>query len=243
MILFLTSSPTGPLDNSRQVEGLDTKNGFRERLARYWKPYSRCLMIAATPDAYDMNDEMGGFFAAALECSGFSASTVDVWDFRTEDISKAALHSYDVIFLGGGHVPTQNVFFRELKLRQKIKDFSGIVIGISAGTMNSADIVYAQPEMPGEATDPGYERFLRGLGLTKRNILPHYQMVRDWMLDGMRLYEDITYGDSQGNEFYALVDGSYLLAVDGKERIYGEAYLILDGRRYKICGEDEMVQL
>ncbi len=243
MILFLTSSPTGPLDNSRPVKGLDTKNHFRERLKRFWKEESKCLMIAATPDDYDMNDQMKAFFTDALTKSGFSVGGMDVWDYRTQDISKEALMIYDVIFLGGGHVPTQNRFFRQLQLRKKIKDFEGIVIGISAGTMNAADVVYAQPEMEGESVDPTYQRFVKGLGLTSRNILPHYQMVKDWMLDGERLYEDITYGDSYGHEFYCLTDGSYLMAMDGTERIYGEAYLILDGRRYKLCGEDEMVQL
>lgn len=243
MILFLTSSPTGPLDNSRPVEGLDEMNGFRERLGRYWKEYSNCLIISASPEDCDSNDEMQAFFADAFMKSGFSISTVDVWDVRTEDFSKETLFSYDVIILGGGHVPTQNAFFKAINLRRKIHGYHGIVMGISAGTMNSADMVYAQPEMPGEAIDPGYVRFFKGLGLTKRNILPHYQMVKDWELDGMRLYEDITYGDSHGNEFYVLEDGSYLLAVDGKERIYGNAYLIIDGKCHKICGEDEMVQL
>lgn len=243
MILFLTSSPTGPLDNSRPVVGLDKKNGFRERLGRYWKEYSRCLMISASPEQVAINDEMTAFFADALKKSGFSVSTVDVWDVRTKDFSRAALFSYDVIFLGGGHVPTQNAFFKAIQLRRKLHGYHGVVIGISAGTMNSADLVYAQPEMPGEALDSGYARFIKGLGLTKRNILPHYQMVKDWELDGMRLYEDITYGDSYGNEFYALEDGTYLLSVDGKERIYGSAYLIMDGKCHEICGEDEMVQL
>ena len=54
--------------------------------------------------------------------------------------------NYDVILLGGGHVPTQNKFFKEIRLREKIKDFDGIIIAISAGSMNSADIVYCQPE-------------------------------------------------------------------------------------------------
>lgn len=37
-------------------------------------------------------------------------------------------------------------FFKEIRLREKIKDFDGIIIAISAGSMNSADIVYCQPE-------------------------------------------------------------------------------------------------
>ena len=70
------------------------------------------------------------------------------------------LCAYDVIFLGGGHVPTQNAFFHRIGLREKIRNFDGIVIGISAGSMNSADVVYAQPELPGEAADESYQRFL-----------------------------------------------------------------------------------
>lgn len=30
--------------------------------------------------------------------------------------------------------------------------------------MNCADTVYAQPEEPGEAVDPDYQRFIPGLG-------------------------------------------------------------------------------
>ena len=50
MIVFLTSSPTGPLDNSRQVDGIDSKNYLIENFQKYWKPDSKCLYITATPD-------------------------------------------------------------------------------------------------------------------------------------------------------------------------------------------------
>ena len=115
------------------------------------------------------------------------------------------------------------------------------MIGISAGTMNSANIVYAQPELEGEAADPTYSRFLYGLGLTELNILPHYQMVKDYILDGMRLYEDITYADSYGHKFLALPDGSYVMSEDGRESVWGEAYLISDGRCTQICRDGECV--
>ena len=163
MILFLTSSPTGPLDGSRLVDGLDEKNRFVENLKKYWKQNARCLMVAASPEAYAANDEMTAFFKKAVEKSGLSVSDFELWDDRTEDMSKEILHSYDVIFLGGGHVPTQNRFFKKIGLREKMQSYDGIVIGISAGTMNSADTVYAQPELPGEATDPSYVRYLQGL--------------------------------------------------------------------------------
>lgn len=239
MILFLTSSPTGPLDGSRRVDGLDDMNCFLEKLRKYWVENARCLMITAFPDNDAANDEMQQFFSGTFEKCGFPVAVFDLWDGRTTDYSEEILKSYDVILLGGGHVPTQNAFFHKIGLREKIQDFSGVVIGISAGSMNSADIVYAQPEECGEAIDPNYVKFIKGLGLTKTNIIPHYQMVKDNYLDGMRLYEDITYGDSMGQRFLVLPDGSYLFAENGREIIYGEAYVIADGKIEKICEGDQ----
>ena len=231
MILFLTSSPTGPLDGSRPVEGLDQMNGFREAVARRWPDKARCLMITAFPEDDAANDEMRGFFERALRLSGLDVFSFDLWDRRTPVLSREEVRRYQVILLGGGHVPTQNAFFRRIGLREKIQDFPGIVIGISAGSMNAADIVYAQPEEPGESVDPAYQRFLPGLGLTKTQILPHYQMMKDRMLDGRRLFEDITYPDSWGRSFLALCDGSYLLCEEGQETVFGEAYRIENGVR------------
>lgn len=49
MIVFLTSSPTGPLDHSRAVDGLDDKNKFVENLRKYWKEEMKTLYITAMP--------------------------------------------------------------------------------------------------------------------------------------------------------------------------------------------------
>ena len=242
MVVFLTSSPTGPLDGSRHVDGLDKKNHFVEQLKKYWKIQSRCCIIAASPDSYDRNDEMCDFFRKAFLKDGLSIQCFDLIDQRYSNFTKDDLQKYDVIVLGGGHVPTQNQFFKNIHLKEKIKDFDGIIIGISAGNMNSADPVYCQPEEDGEAIDSNFQRWIEGLGLTKINILPHYQMVKDRYLDGMRLYEDITYQDSIGHPFITLVDGSYIL-IDLEETIYGESYLIVDGKIQMICHDNETIKV
>lgn len=243
MTIFLTSSPTGPLDHSRHVEGLDEKNCLIENLRACWESNARCLLIAANPSVHEMNEGMRAAFRNGAEMAGLSISAFDLWDDRTEDFSREKLHSYNVVFLGGGHVPTQNEFFRQIHLREHIRDFSGLVIGVSAGTMNSADTVYAQPELPGESLDPAYVRYPKGLGLTKTMILPHFQMIRKQELDGRRVIEDITFEDSFGKKFLALPDGSYLLIQDGRETVWGEAYEIADGRIRKICEEGEQWKL
>lgn len=241
MIVFLTSSPTGPLDGSRKVDGLDKKNQFVENLRKYWKENSRVCIIAASPDAYQQNDEMCEFFENVFFKEHFSMQCFHLIDRRYTELLNE-LQQYDVILLGGGHVPTQNHFFQDIALREKIEGFQGIIIGISAGSMNSADVVYCQPEEEGEAIDPHFQRWIKGLNLTKTNIIPHYQMVKDRYLDGMRLYEDITYDDSQGHEFLVLVDGSYVL-IDDKEYVYGESYVMSDGHIRLLCQENERKEL
>ncbi len=237
--IFLTSSPFGPLDNSRIVEGFDPMNRLPENLGRFWKKNARCLVISAFPSDIPACDEMQMSMEHSIRVNFPDISCLDIWDDRTEDYSAQMLSSYDTVFLGGGHVPTENKFFTEIKLRESLSGYDGLVIGISAGTMNAADEVYAQPELSGEAVDPEYKRFLRGLGLTGLNILPHYQMTKNFRLDGMRLFEDITYGDSYGRHFLALPDGSYCICEDGRQTIWGEAYEIADGTMRIICSNGE----
>lgn len=243
MKLFLTSSPSGPLDKPNDDRLLDESNGFVAYLRDLWKEDMKGIIISADPDNYDGNDEMCEFFYDCFENSGIPVDYFDCLDHRTFDISYKEMHDYDIIMLAGGHVPTQNAYFMELELKEKLQDYEGIIIGISAGTMNCADIVYAQPELPGESYDPEYERFIEGLGLTSIQVCPHYQMVKDMILDGRRLYEDITYPDSIDNYFIALVDGSYIVCDEEETRVFGQAYLIHDGNMETLCEEDESIQI
>ncbi|MDO4961983.1 MAG: Type 1 glutamine amidotransferase-like domain-containing protein [Eubacteriales bacterium] len=233
MTVFLTSSPTGSLDGEYQVEGFDESNGFRENLSKVWPDDARCLMIASDPDDFDGNDEMTDFFGYTAEVSGLGISRFDILDHRDTVYTKEDIQGYDVIFLAGGHVPTQNDFFKELELKRKLQGFDGVIIGISAGSMNSAEIVYAEPELDGETEDPDYRRFITGLGLTRKMLIPHYQMTKNNYLDGKRLFKDIVYPDSHGREFFAIPDGSYLMIDENGERFYGEHHLIADGKIFR----------
>ncbi len=109
--------------------------------------------------------------------------------------------------------------------------------------MNCAETVYAGPELPGEAVAPTYQRWISGLGVTKTNIFPHFEELRDEELDGMRLIEDITYADSMGHEIIALNNGSYIIVKDDSETLYGEAYSIKDRRLTQICENGKHILL
>ena len=239
MILFLTSSPCVP-NADRAI--LNPANGFVERLTAALPAQPKCLFVCSNPDTPDLTDAFGRDIAGAFEEAGIPFRDFTTLDRRNDGDAQALIWESDLIILAGGHVPTQNAYFREIGLAALLENYQGVLMGISAGTMNCADTVYMQPEEPGES-DPDFPRFAPGLGLTDTNVLPHYQQVKDYLLDGLRLFEDITYADSMGNCFLALVDGSYLYNDGEGELLFGEAYTIEDGVLDQISQENDITLL
>lgn len=244
MIAILTSSLGGSykVDGKRYPTILPNTNSQKEQIDKYWKENAKVLFISAWPNAFEINDENLYCLNASFAMSGLSISAFDVCDARSEALVKQ-LASYDVIILGGGHVPTQNQFFERLGLKQSLASYQGLLIAWSAGSMNCANVVYALPEAEGEGVDPHYQRFLNGLALTSTMIIPHYQALKDDIVDGLRVIEDMAIPDSVNRTFYCLVDGSYILSVNGKEEIHGEAYKISNGNIKKVNDKNNVICL
>ena len=225
MTLFITSSPF--VDGADRAI-LSSDNGFLDRLREALPPFPRCLFVCSDPQRHDLTCRFGADVFSAFAEAGICFSSYSILDGETAEYAEELVSESDFLVLAGGPVPTQNAFFRDIHLREILEDFPGVVMGISAGSMNCADEVYVQPEEEGESS-PDFPRFAPGLGLTDVNILPHYQKVKDNILDGLRLFEDITYPDSQGQSFFALPDGSYFYQNDQALLLFGEAYLLRDG--------------
>lgn len=238
MICFLTSSPVIP-----GTFDLNGANGFIDALRACFPANCWGLFICSDPADTKKTDRFAGEMRRIMARSGFLFQSYGILDGRNASRAAGLIREADFIILAGGHVPTQNRFFAAINLKELLRGFDGVLMGISAGTMNSAETVYAQPEREGEALDPGYRRFLPGLGLTKTMVLPHYQLVKNDVLDGQRLFEDITYPDSMGRVFYALPDGSYLLIRDGKEELRGESHRIGDGLCRQVSAEGDTVPI
>lgn len=244
MKVMLTSSLGGSIkvNGTRVPSVLIQHNGLLDSLKSIWPQNANVLIICADPNDYGKNDSVCDCLKKSFPMSGLSVSSIDKCDDRNPN-AVDHLESIDVLVLAGGHVPTQNKFLEQLRLRERLRDYNGTIVAWSAGSMNSADIVYAGPELDGEAIDPLYKRWITGLGLTDINIFPHFQSLKDDYLDGLRLIEDITFADSLGHEIIALNDGSYIMIGEGKSTLYGEAYLIKDGKQRQICKDGEFLDL
>ncbi len=243
MIAFLSSHIGGSYkrNGKRYPALLNSDNGLIQKLKSRWTADARILIICSDPNTHERNDGILECLTYAFPASGLPAGEITFCDSRNEEIIES-LTDYQVIVLSGGHVPTQNSYFQKIGLKERLEGFDGILIGISAGSMNCAKIVYAQPELEGEAIAQGYQRFIPGLGITKIMLLPHYQDIKNDVLDGLT-FEEITYPDSYGREIYALNDGSFITIENGDTMLYGEAYLIKDGSTQQICKENESLRI
>jgi len=232
MVLFLTSSPTS------DYGGLNSANGFLDELSKALPHPLNCVMITSFPDSQEITDKMAWEMREIFERANLPFDHYEVLDRRTQRHAARMLREANFIILCGGHVPTENKFFEELNLATKLKRYKGVIMSISAGSMNCADVVYASPELEGESVDPKYMRYITGLGLTPINILPHYQVTKNMMLDGVHL-EQIIKHDSFARPVYCLPDGSYFKINRLHAYLYGECHVVSHGVKTQICKNNE----
>lgn len=231
--------------NKANSDELNPENGLVDRLRAALPNPCKAVYVCSAPNSPSLTDRFAKQAKASFEAAGFAFSGFTVLDRRNQDETKALVQGADLLFFAGGHVPTQNRFFQQIALRDALEGFNGVILGVSAGSMNCSEVVYAPPELKGEALDPDYPKYYDGLGLTKTILIPHYQILKTDIVDGLRLMEDITYPDSMGRKFYAIIDGSYIyLDTDtGREEICGESYIIENGVLTPLSVSGEVVPL
>ena len=234
MTLFLTGSPT-----RYGEDHFTSDNGFLDRVKAELPERPFILLVSAAPDDMAFTDSVLKGMSDCISKSGIIPRKTVMLDRRNASEARDLVKKADWIILCGGHVPTQNRFINEIGLKGLLEGYKGVVMGCSAGSMNCADMVYSHPELPGEAVDPGYRRWLRGLGLTDINLIPHYHQVRNVILDGKRLFEDVVFPDSHRHRFYTFPDGGYVMVKDGRSTLFGEAWEITGGGMRKVSEENK----
>ncbi|MCF0198401.1 MAG: Type 1 glutamine amidotransferase-like domain-containing protein [Bacteroidaceae bacterium] len=234
MTIFLTSSHT-----LGWAGDLNPANGLADDLIAALPHPLHCVMISSFPDDKKITDRMAWEVRECFERAKSAFDKFEVLDRRTQPYAARMLAQANFIILCGGHVPTENRFFHDIHLRKALQKFDGVLLTISAGSMNAAERVYSSPEYDGESIDPHYPLHMQGLGLTHVNILPHYQQLRYAKVDGKRLVYDIVAGHSFEHPVYCLPDGSYFLITPERTELRGLAYKMHCGKVRRICQDDE----
>ena len=241
--IFLTSTLDlyDKIDGVRIPRAFPNINGIVDKFKKYIKKYDNFLFVASVEDNYDVTDMYANCTFKSFDYT-LPFKNYYILDGRSKSIAKKLISEADFIFLCGGHVPTQNKFFNNINLRDLIRNTDAVICGGSAGSMNSADVVYCPPELEGEANDENFIRYLKGLNLTKINIFPHYSDTKDLYVDDKQNLKDILIPDSNNHKIVTLNDGAYIFIDDDKTYIYGESNLIYKGRIEQLCTDGKMVE-
>lgn len=221
---------------------MDNTNGFVDNLKKDLPQEINFTFVASSPAKVEITNMFAVVVKQAFELDGFVIKEFNVIhnDFRG-DITQTILNS-DVVFLSGGHVGTQNQFFIDIKLKEIFKNYNGVVIGQSAGSMNSSVEVYDQPVTEEEFNDPNFRVLKPGLGLTDIKVMPHMNVAKEEELCGMTTYE-LCLKDSKTIPHYGIVDGGYIKIVGDKACAYGLTTYFKDGKETLICTQKERKML
>lgn len=148
------------------------------------------------------------------------------------DKASEYIEDADLVFLCGGDTYNQHKLFSKINLKQILSSCSGIVMGQSAGALNMAADVFNSPEEMEESEPIFYE----GLGLTNINIEPHFKYDDTDFDDKEKYQRDAIIKESYNRPIYGQCNGSHIfIDEDNVATIYGETYLINNGKIEKIC--------
>lgn len=235
MIKILTSD----FGNYEKVNGekitlpMSNENGIVNQLKESLKGTNKVVFISSDIDSTPENiSSYTRIFFDSMKMVGIKFNEYLIIEGTNYDKASEYIEGADLVFLCGGDTYNQNILFSKMKLKQILSNYSGIVMGQSAGALNMATNVFNSPEEK-EESKPMY---FDGLGLTNINIEPHFE------LDDTNFNEDELYQraavikESFNRPIYGQCNGSHIyINEDNVATIYGETYLIHNGKIEKIC--------
>ena len=206
MVLFLTSNIGGvKKENGKKYPvRFFTKNKFLDNLKGNLLETKKFLLIASNPDEYEKNDLFLQMDIKALELSSLSFEEYTVLDGRNSSAVEAVLNNADLIFLCGGNTLIQNKFFNSINLKKYLNNLDSVVVGISAGSINSAKNVFNSPE---SVEDLNNSPYLQGLELTGINVEPHFD-VNNLTDESKKIQMNAILSESNNRVLYGLSDGA-----------------------------------
>lgn len=155
-------------------------------------------------------------------------------DNRNKENAKSIIQSADLIFLTGGSVLSGKEFFETINLATLLKNYKGVILGASAGSMLLCKKVCNFPEMMIDTFDAS---FIEGLGIVNDILfIPHFdgntctyqgKVEKD-------ILNDYIFPFSYKSEMIGVPNGSYILIDENEKKSYGDIFSIKNGKVKKI---------
>ncbi len=196
-------------------DGFDvhTAEVFRQKISKRNK---FAFVASEFEKIHEKTDKYFHFFLNMFENAGIHFGEAYVIDGRMRaDEAQKRLAEADVVWLSGGDTPTQFRYFKEYGLDTVIKQHDGIIIGMSAGSINMAKTSICTLSC-GHFKQEIYD----GLACVDISVEPHFIRgeVSDELLDLSNQYT-----------IYGLCDDSFIVCSGETIEFYGEIYKLSRG--------------
>lgn len=190
-----------------------TTKVFRQKISKRNK---FAFVASEFEKAHEKTDKYFRFFLNMFEEAGIYFEETYVIDGRMSvDEAQKTVTEADVIWLSGGDTPTQFHYFQKYGLDKVIKQHGGIVIGMSAGSIN-----LAKTSICTLSCGHYKQNIYNGLGCVDISVEPHF--VRDKVSNELiALSKEYT--------IYGLCDDSLIVCSDKRIEFYGEIYKLSHG--------------
>lgn len=240
MTIFLTSRLKTHIkdeEGNRIAVPLDDENQILTNIKKHLKGTKRLVYVANNPDNIEENDFriLTYFESFNLTWRGGEFEEKILLDSRNISKSKEILENADLIILSGGKCLCQKKFFENIGLKDILTKFQGVVIGISAGTMNLCKTVANFPE---ELSDLDEPRWFEGLGFCDDIIIPHFDgenKIYQIECEEVDVIGDYVLPASYEKALTGIPNGSYILLDENdKKEYFGTVYKISKGKVKKL---------
>jgi len=213
--------------NNRISIPLDNENNILTNIKKYLNGNKRIVYVANHPGFLEENDIKAKTTFESFDKTGIFFEEKFILDNRNKEKAQEIISKANLVILNGGKCLCQNNFFKEINLKDIFANFNGLVIGISAGTMNLCETIANFPEDLIDLEEP---RWLKGLGFCKHIIIPHFDgetKTYQSSHNEINILDDYIYPLSNEKEFIALPNGSYILIDNNKNlSFWGNVYKI-----------------
>lgn len=200
------------------LSGFDINTGFYQEQEKYLKneiknSHSIAFVVSDFIDNAK-TDRHVNIIINSFNKIGISFNSVKIIDYRIDkNEAKEYIEKSDILFIMGGDTYNEFQYIKEYNLIKLIKNFNGIIIGVSAGSLNMSKNVCYLDEYK-EYNLVQYE----GLGLTNINIYPHFDINnKEFVKETLEV--------SKHKKIYALPNESFIIIKDNKYDIVGVYYI------------------
>ncbi len=233
MPTFILASRLNAYDKDENGKRIPKKildeNSILTNLKKYLKKRDNCLIIANNPNNYLKTDSFLNIFKKSFKMSGIQFKNYQTLDSRNDEEAKELIEKADFIFLCGGAILFAKHFYHYIKLAELLKNYKGLIMGISAGAMYLTKKIFNFPESKIELENP---KWSGGMGFVDIIFIPHFdgkkvEMQNELEVDAINKY---ILPQSYKSKMLGFPNGSYIVLKDGKMEYFGDVYEIKNGK-------------